>query len=216
MASMKERFLKNEFLTMAVFGALGRSKTYSASAGEEAKNRFRNALREKLDELSVLYKSAVTEEDHLSNIETLSNDLTSRFHHCLRNGRFRIGIAQKALNLYLKYLWCVDLISEPPHCPFDSIVICNLRDSADLKWTSIDTIEDYMMLVRSARKISKEKSLPVWELEIWSKSIQSNRGRELFNCSGTENVQQLPPMETCQPDILSYEGGAMIDGTVTS
>jgi hypothetical protein len=214
--SMKERFLKNEFLTMSVFGALGRSKTYSTSAGEEAKNRFRNALREKLDELSVLYKSAVTEKDHLSNIETLSNDLTSRFQHYLRNGRFRIGIAQKALNLYLKYLWCVNLISEPPHCPFDSIVISYLRDSTDLKWTSIDTIEDYIMLVRSARKISKDKSLPVWELEIWLKSIQPNRERELFNRSGTENVQQLPPMETYQPDRLSYEGGAMIDGTVTS
>jgi len=216
MDALKERFLKNEFLTMSVLGALGRSKTYSKSASKQDKSLFRNALRDKLREIGDKYISQISQEEHISNIKKIADDLTSSYPLCLKNRRFRIGIAQKALNLYLKYLWCVGLIPEPPHCPFDSIVISYLHDCTDLKWTSIDTIVDYKRLVESAQTISKDKSLPVWELEIWLKSVQSSREREFFNRSGTERGQQLPPMETYQPNILSYEGGAMIDGTVTS
>jgi hypothetical protein len=177
MNSDQENFLRNEFLTMSVIGALGRSRTYSKSASEKIKNKFLNTLRVKLDEISKKYELTVTEEDHLSNIKHLSDDLTSKFTHCLRNGRFRIGIAQKALNLYLKYLWCVGLITLPPHCPFDSIIISHLPDCYDFKWTSIDTLEDYHRLVGAARKKADGKPLPEWELKIWTDSIQSARER---------------------------------------
>jgi len=171
----KERFLRNEFLTMSVLGALGRSRTYSESASEEAKNRFRDALREKLDGIANEYRSPVKEEEHLSNIAKLADDLTSRFSNCLRDGRFRIGIAQKALNLYLKYLWCVDLIPLPPHCPLDSIVIGHIPECSELNWTSIDSIADYQRLVTATRKIAKGKALPEWELRIWGKPLHLTR-----------------------------------------
>jgi hypothetical protein len=216
MDSMKEKFLKNEFLTMSVHGALGRSKTYSKHVSELDKSRFRIALREKLKEVGDHYIFQIPEKEHLSKIKKIADDLTSSYPHCLKNRRFRIGIAQKALNLYLKYIWCFGLIPEPPHCPFDSIVISYLHDCTDLKWTSIDTIVEYKRLVKSAKMISKDKLLPVWELEIWLKTVQSNREREFFNRPGTENGQQLSRMETSQPNILCYEGGIMIDGTVTS
>jgi hypothetical protein len=177
MNANKEKFLRNEFLTMSVLGALGRSKTYSDAASEEDKARFRNALHENLDEISKAYTSQIEEEKHLSNIRNLSDTLTSGFQHCLRNGRFRIGIAQKALNLYLKYLWCLDLIVMPPHCPFDSIIISHLPHCKGLIWTSIDTIEDYQILVQAARKKADGEPLPEWELKMWTNSVQSARGR---------------------------------------
>lgn len=171
----QENFLRNEFLTMSVLGALGRSKTYSDSVPTEAKRHFLNTLRIKLDEMSKTYQSTVTENNHLRNIEKLSNDLSSSFTDYLRNGRFRIGIAQKALNLYLKYLWCVNLIATPPHCPFDSIIISHLPDCEGVSWTSIDTIEDYQKLVEAAHKKADGKPLAEWELEIWTNSVQSAR-----------------------------------------
>ena len=212
----KEQFLKNEFLTMSVLGALGRSNTYSKSASKQDKNLFRNALREKLKEIGDKYISQISEEGHLKNIKKIEDDLSSSYPHCLKNRRFRIGIAQKALNLYLKYLWCVGLIPEPPHCPFDSIVISYLHSCTDLKWTLIDSIEDYKRLVRSAQAISKSKSLSVWELEIWLKSTQSSRERVFFNRSGTERGQKLPLMEIYQSNILNYERDSTINSTVTS
>ncbi len=62
---MKEAFLKNEFLTMSVLGALGRSKTYSKSVSEHDKSLFRIALREKLREIGDKYIFPIPEEEHL-------------------------------------------------------------------------------------------------------------------------------------------------------
>lgn len=96
-------FLRNEFLTLTIFGALGRSNTYADSVSEKDKNDFRSALREELDNLSKQYRISVSEDAHISNIINLSKRLSSRFPNCLRDKRFRIGIAQKTLNLFLKY-----------------------------------------------------------------------------------------------------------------
>jgi hypothetical protein len=174
---------------MSVFGAMGRSGTYSNIATEEHKKSFRNALRMKLDEVSSNYKSNVTEEEHLANIKNLSDDLTARFCQWLHNGRFRLGIAQKALNLYLKYLWCAGFIQAPPHCPFDSIVIRYLHNCKDLKWTLIDNFENYKKLVNAARRKADGKSIAEWELEIWLNSVQSERERKGAKRINTEKGQ---------------------------
>ena len=154
---------------MSVRDALRRSRTYSESASEKRKDQFRDALRGKLDEIASEYASPVEEKKHITNIVNLADNLTPRFSDCLREGRFRIGIAQKALNLYLKYLWCIGLISLPPHCPFDSIVISHIPECSNLNWTSIDNIADYQRLVTAAHKIAESKTLSEWELETWGK-----------------------------------------------
>ena len=187
MKSQKENFLRNEFLTMSVLGAMGRSKTYLESATEGDKKLFRKGLREELDHVSRRYSCTVKEQEHFANIKELSYRLSDQFSHCLRAGRFRIGIAQKALNLYLKYLWCIDLIPIPPHCPFDSIVISYLSNCNDLSWTSVDTIEDYKKLVAAGRKKADWEPLAKWELEVWTKSVQATREPAKTNASTPRN-----------------------------
>lgn len=175
MDAKKERYLRNEMQTLSILGALGRSRTYLKSVSEEDRTRFRNALRLKIDEISKDYRATIPEQDHILNITKLSDELTSQFPHCLADGRFRIGIAQKALNLYLKYLWCLGLIPVPPHCPFDSIVIKHLSGCSNLNWTSIDAIGDYKRLVSAAIQAANGKSIAEWELAIWTDSIQIER-----------------------------------------
>lgn len=172
MEIQKEEFLRSDFLTMSVLGALGRSRTYSKSASDHERNLFREALRLMIREIAGEYASPVKEEVHLSNITKLADDLTLRFCNCLENGRFSIGIAQKALNLYLKLLWCVNLIPTPPHCPFDSIVINHLPECNDLNYTSLDSVDDYVRLVRAARETAHGKTLSEWELGIWMEGKQ--------------------------------------------
>ncbi len=201
---------------MSVLGALGRSNTYSMSASEQDKSLFRIALREKLRVIGDKYISPIPEEEHLSNIKKIVDDLTSNFSHCLENGKFRIGIAQKALNLYLKYLWCVSLIPMPPHCPFDSIIIGHLPECKNLNWTSIDSINDYKKLVNTTRKKSDGKPIAEWELEIWLKSVQSNRERKSVKWSDTEKGKKVQLVVPSRPNTLSKEGDDMIEGTVTS
>ena len=200
---------------MSVLGALGRSKTYSKSVSVQDKSLFRISLREKLSEIGDKYISTTPEEEHLSNINKIADDLTSNFSHCLENGRFRIGIAQKALNLYLKYLWCVGLIPMPPHCPFDSIIIGHLPECKHLNWTANDSIDDYQKLVNAARKKADGKPIAEWELEIWLKGVQSQREQERIKWSAVKNGQEGTLSELSQPNIKK-EGETMIIGTVTS
>jgi hypothetical protein len=215
MKTQKEKFLRNEFLTMSIIGALGRSNTYSDSASPEDKNRFRIALRDKLDIISRRYESAVTEDEHLSRIKELSDNLTSQFSDCLRNAQFRIGIAQKALNLYLKYLWCVDLIETPPHCPFDSIVIDHLPECRDLNWTSIDSIADYERLVLAARKVADNSSLTEWEFGTWLDGVKLERKSKKVAKSETKESCSAVASKSI---LLTFTDGGkiLITGTVVS
>jgi hypothetical protein len=168
MNTEKEHFLRGEFLTLSINGALGRSYTYSKSASDKDKANFRTDLRRELEKIAAKYTTTVLEQTHVSNTQNLADGLTSKYRGFLVGGRFRIGIAQKALNLYLKYLWCLGLIPLPPHCPFDNRIIHQLPECADLKWTLIDTIADYMRLVEAATERAAPKSLSEWELRSWN------------------------------------------------
>jgi hypothetical protein len=70
----------------------------------------RDVLSSRLQVLASGYSSPVGDVAHCSAIEALAESMSRAFHgrNVLREDRFRIGVAQKALNLYLKYLWCFD------------------------------------------------------------------------------------------------------------
>ena len=93
-------------------------------------------------------------------------------------GKFRIGTAQKALNLYLKYGWALGIIPEPPHCPIDSNVLAKIEKcprSAGCQicpnktWTTICTTHEYLHFAQKAREAANAhgQSLARWELEVW-------------------------------------------------
>lgn len=175
MAKMEKRheFLRGEFLTSSVLGAMQHSGTYLKGVDEGSRRAFGRALRKILSGLSEQYAKPVSEDVHLRNITYLSDALSKAFADILTNGRFRIGIAQKALNLYLKYLWCAGYIGPvPPHCPFDSIIIRKLPGCERITWTSIDSINEYSRLVSKAKRIADGRSLAEWELEIWEGARQ--------------------------------------------
>lgn len=167
----KKDFINNEVLTLTIEGALERSHTYKKNTNEKQKAVFHRFTRQKLGALSRKYKSKVAEAEHVANIIELKKAITNRFDDLLK-GQFRLGLAQKLLNLYLKYLWVLGWIPEPPHCPFDALVISRLRQKA--KWTVLDSVDDYKQLVGAARKAAgKEKiSIAEWELRLWQNRSQ--------------------------------------------
>jgi hypothetical protein len=83
----------------------------------------------------------------------------------LNNGRLRFGIAQKLINLYLKYRWCLGQIPTPPHCPFDRIIISKIGlYNGVINWTEIDCPNTYRSLVEKAQIKAGEMSIAEWEL----------------------------------------------------
>jgi len=137
------------------------------------------ALRDALRWISAAYVSPVNDSNHLANIVGIADSLSAEYRTLFRDGRFRIGLAQKALNLYLKYLWCAGFAKQPPHCPVDAIILA-AADIKDAKpWTKLDSIDEYARLIERLRSKTKGQPLAVWELERWSaqKSTRSSPQR---------------------------------------
>jgi hypothetical protein len=171
MDAQQENFLRDDLFNCTVRGAFQRAHVYKAGAEENGKENFRRALRSSLEQLEAQYREPVNDEDHIRNIETLSRELSADHAEVLVDGRFRIGIAQKALNLYLKYLWCIGKVSTPPHCPFDAHIIGELPDVSD-NWTRMDSLERYRKWVSAAKEKAGPTSLARWELEIFPRLFQ--------------------------------------------
>ena len=157
------KFLKDELFTLTFQGTMQRAHVYAPRADSSARSKFQSALQAQLKGLERRYKQAVSEEQHIKNIKNLRDSLKTR------QVRFRIGHAQKALNLYLKYLWCLGEIPPPPHCPFDRWIIQDVLH-LDMKWTCLDDIDEYRQLVKEARKQAKGLSLAAWELRKYSQT----------------------------------------------
>ncbi|KKL20494.1 hypothetical protein LCGC14_2454880, partial [marine sediment metagenome] len=113
----------------------------------------------------------ITEDLVIERINNLSETMTDEFRGILHNERFRIGVSQKLINLFLKYLWVLNLINEPPYCPFDSIVKRNLTNNNLVDWTKLDNTEDYMKFVDAAKEVAAPLSIAVWELETWNRNV---------------------------------------------
>lgn len=127
----------------------------------------RDVVATKITSIVADYRKPVTEERHLENIAALADLTSSMIGKHLHNGRFRIGTAQKALNLYLKYLWCADLAALPPHCPIDYLIL-QLAGVTGVKWTTVDSITDYAEWIKRIKAVALHQPIAEWELGVWN------------------------------------------------
>lgn len=155
---------------MTLAATVQRSPTYQENLNESHKTSVRNTLRKHLIQVSVQYREKVSEAEHCANIENLANVVTNQHKNVLYENQFRIGSAQKALNLYLKYLWCLNRIEMPPHCPIDADVIAKLDTCKNVKWTKITDMKEYQAIIREVRGIAEKESQPIaeWELQFYN------------------------------------------------
>jgi hypothetical protein len=176
-AILKHRFLVYELGLLSLKAALStrdqswpiynaEKKSYQRS---EAKSEFRAVLKEIKEKYS---KNRVTESKHIEFIAEVARTLSQQLKSHLHNERFRIGVAQKLVNIHLKYLWITGLCPEPPHCPIDGII----RDLAkiDYDWTQSDSIDDYKCAINSLKKVAYPKTLSLWELEEFRRRDNKN------------------------------------------
>ena len=166
----QKAFLADELFSLTLQATLQRSLTYAERTPDRRKAEFHDRLRLQLETTSAGYRRSISEDAHCANIEALANELSRDFGDCLNGTRFRIGSAQKALNLHLKYLWCLGEVECPPHCPFDNIVIGMLGLRVAPNWTSMDSIDEYRRLVEAAKRISGHRPLCEWELQAYNEA----------------------------------------------
>lgn len=171
------RFIHCIIQQASLEGAFGvRSKDapiYAASVSKDDKPELHRAVYRLLDSYAGQYFGQVKDDQHCKNLKDLAKAISDEFQNrkVLANDRFRIGIGQKALNLYLKFLWCLGKIPTPPHCPFDSTILKKLEWLKEpTEWTKMDDIEEYKRWVKAARDEAEEEgfsSIAEWELRHW-------------------------------------------------
>ena len=162
-------FLCDQFHSMVLQATVQRAAIYELGASETVREEFRRGLRQRLDAAATAYATPIAEQEHIGRIAALARSLSKDHAGALRGGAFRIGPAQKALNLFLKYQWCSGWIPMPPHCPFDALIIAQLPRHAGVAWTRLDSVEAYESLVAAARSRAGSVPLAEWELDIYAR-----------------------------------------------
>lgn len=177
--NIQHEFLRQTALFNAIGAAFQRASIYSDAVIFGARDAIKNDLEDRLRRLEPQYTRAVTSQRHCRNIDRLAKALSNKHAQALKDGLFRTGVAQKALNIYLKLIWCYGWIPEPPHCPLDSVVLAAAGDT-QTKWTKMPDIASYRTAIEGVRCHVREhapgKSLSQWELEAW---VSRRRGRVL-------------------------------------
>jgi hypothetical protein len=170
----KNEEVENVILRITFQGAFQRAKVYSANALEPNRLKFRAFLAKKLKVILHKIPKIDNYDDnmHYSIIKDFANEISdSEFKDLIAGGRFRIGIAQKLINLYWKYSWILKPnIATPIHCPFDSIVINDIiafKEREKVNWTEFDEKDDvYLELVEKAKQFSGDKYSSIAEMEL--------------------------------------------------
>ncbi|XXQ68360.1 hypothetical protein ACKLNO_00290 [Neisseriaceae bacterium B1] len=167
--SQKQRFLLHELSLLSLTHALTtRDKAfpiYAPKASDAQKQKFKEQLRLQLDDILLIYnQKKIIEDEHIALIEDFAARISAEFGDVLHQNTFRFGVAQRLLNLHLKYLWAAGfLMREPPHCPIDN----TLRDLANVSynWVSNDAKNDYQAAIYQLKQQAHPMSLAMWELK---------------------------------------------------
>src|SRR6266481_663365 len=178
----KREFIENEFMVSSINAAFQRAVIYSRLIKVEECDReeLRKELSAQIKAKAHAYSDKVDEDKHIDYIVEIAKTISDKFKSIIHDGEFRIGIAEKAFNLYLKYLWCMGRIPTPPHCPFDGIIIAKLKindPNVETRWTELKLINDYEKLVVAARNQANDKMLAEWELQVWNENRDRNKSK---------------------------------------
>jgi hypothetical protein len=168
-----KEYLTSQFWILSWAASVQRANVYKDGATERDRKTFREGLIRHLDKQVIpIYESTVSEEEHLKQLQALSQFGTSLGSSVLTEDGYKIGVAQKLLNLQLKYLWCIRAVAEPPHCPVDRVIINKTLLKNRVAWTKIVSIDEYRRVISAIRRLAEADGLSIadWELNEYDRS----------------------------------------------
>ena len=168
MFDQKDKFIEREILGLTIQGAVQHIKTYKDNDGD-VRVIFREKVHSYLTDFENEYKSRVDSEKHIANIERLRGDINQN-SDVVKEGGISFGVAQKLLNLYLKYYWCLARVKEPPHCPVDAMILeaVGMNRPPWQPWSQMSSAQ-YREVIEAIEKNKGSLSIAYWELETWIK-----------------------------------------------
>lgn len=139
---IKKQFILDQIWILAVQASFQRARVYKGHNNKEARKL---ALRAQIEEIAKQYVNPVSEETHIQNIWGIccADDVGLNIN---------FGVAQKLLNLYLKYLWTLGITEiAPPHFPVDRMIQEALKYKALFNWTQLTDVNVYKAFIEFAK-----------------------------------------------------------------
>jgi hypothetical protein len=168
--NLKQTYIKDEIWMLTIGGAFQHANVYKSEIqfDDKFKNEFKKELKNFIITISEKYIStSIDDEQHIENIHLIQN-FTRKFESFLNGGSLNFGISQKLLNLYLKYLWCLDVLKvAPPHFPVDSIIQSKLKVKSPYPWTKMTDEIEYLKIIQKAKdELVNSEATNLAELEL--------------------------------------------------
>lgn len=166
----KTKYLVRELWILAWNASVQHAAIYTNGAWRNERERidkFKHRIIDNVKEnILPQYRVIVGEQKHCENIRDLINYANKIDPDLLGEKGYKYGVAQKVLNLALKYYWCLGQIKEPPHCPIDKIVIDKTPFKGNINWTQILTERKYLQVITAIRSLAEQenRSIAQWEL----------------------------------------------------
>ncbi|MCW0131865.1 hypothetical protein [Burkholderia pseudomallei] len=166
-SSLQQNFIVNELMVLAWAASVQRADIYKnePKPTDSQIQRFRKSIFNFIQNILPQYVAGCDEHAHIANLLALAEHASAVGVEILADGRYRVGVAQKLLNLALKYFWCGGFIAKPPHCPVDRIML-EMGGSTNICWTQMRSIDEYLLAIRELRHCAdaERQSLADWEL----------------------------------------------------
>lgn len=182
--------LKRQFLTRynkslsvseaaqsAIKAAVQHNSLYNKTAPLYQREMVRSEWRDFLFSLEVRYHQPKNGKNLEDDILRLQKRMNER-HQCIfrktphpkfkTDPGFRISHAQKSISVFLKHLWCLGLIPEPPHCPVDRLILKEVGlKYPDTKWGYVNNIGTHRNHIKLLSNVAYccSLSLAEWELK---------------------------------------------------
>jgi hypothetical protein len=166
----KAKYLEGELWILAWNASVQHATLYKSGAWQNQRDqiaKFRDKLIEFITRNIIpQYTATVEESRHCENIRALMDYANQIDTGVLGKDGYKYGVAQKILNLALKYYWCLRLVKEPPHCPVDKIVIDKTSFRGKVNWTQIVAEPEYLNIISAIRSQAEKDncSIAQWEL----------------------------------------------------
>jgi len=166
----KTKYLVRELWILAWNASVQHAAIYKPGAWKNQRDQidtFKNKVIDYIRERIIpQYKETVEELHHCENISGLIDYANEVDTGVLGKDGYKYGVAQKVLNLALKYYWCLGQIKEPPHCPVDKIVIDKTVYRGRVNWTQILKEKEYLGIISAIRALARKEdcSIAQWEL----------------------------------------------------
>jgi len=185
LAPLKRRFLRKynkshsvcEAARRAMAAATQHNSLFAKNVSAERKSRVRSDWKDFLLSLEARYRRSRSGNFLTKDILRLRKLMNDRHRDAFRATRhakfktdpgFRLSHAQKSIAVFLKHLWCLGRVAEPPHCPVDAVILGKAgRKYPKTKWGYVNNLATHCEQIQFLRAAANRfrQTLAEWELK---------------------------------------------------